>query len=113
MKTQYRKPARVLTQRDPILFAKLSIREFLQWLFFGVLFYLTYNQLLGGLDFFLKLGVVGFMAMIAFAFIHAPVNGLAGIEWLYINLRYRLDGDKHHTLAPSEMEMEIEKVELP
>ncbi len=42
---EYSLPAKVLTNRDPILMNRLSIREFLQWLFFFGLIYLGFNFL--------------------------------------------------------------------
>mgnify|MGYP001080868678 FL=1 len=95
---EYRLPAKVLTNRDPILMNRLSIREFLQWLFFFGLIYLGFNFL--PFDFYIRMVIATCIAMFAFLFIHAPINGLAGIEWLYIWLRYRLEKRQHHTQPP-------------
>ena len=95
---EYRLPAKVLTNRDPILMNRLSIREFLQWLFFFGLIYLGFNFL--PFDFYIRMVIATCIAMFAFLFIHAPINGLAGIEWLYIWLRYRLEKRQHRTQPP-------------
>ncbi len=95
---EYRLPARVLTNRDPILMNRLSIREFLQWLFFFGLIYLGFNFL--PFDFYIRMVIATCLGMFAFLFIHAPINGLGGIEWLYIWLRYRLEKRQHHTQPP-------------
>jgi hypothetical protein len=95
---EYRLPAKVLTNRDPILMNRLSIREFLQWLFFFGLIYLGFNFL--PFDFYIRMVIATCIGMFAFLFIHAPINGLGGIEWLYIWLRYRLEKRQHHTQPP-------------
>lgn len=98
---EYRLPARVLTNRDPILMNRLSIREFLQWLFFFGLIYLGFNFL--PFDFYIRMIIGACIGMFAFLFIHAPINGLGGLEWLYIWLRYRLETRQHHTQPPLSM----------
>lgn len=95
---EYRLPAKVLTNRDPILMNRLSIREFVQWLFFFGLIYLGFNFL--PFEFYVRIVVAACLAMFAFLFIHAPINGLGGIEWLYIWLRYRLEKKRHKTQPP-------------
>ncbi len=95
---EYRLPAKVLTNRDPVLMNRLSIREFLQWLFFFGLIYLGFNLL--PFEFYIRLVVAACIAMFAFLFIHAPINGLGGIEWLYIWLRFRLEAKRHKTQPP-------------
>lgn len=98
---EYRLPARVLTNRDPILMNRLSIREFVQWLFFFGLIYLGFNFL--PFEFYFRIIVAACIAMFAFLFIHAPINGLGGIEWLYIWLRYRLEKKRHRTQPPASL----------
>lgn len=93
---EYRLPAKVLTNRDPILLNKLSIREFLQWLFFFLVVYFVFRTLPFGLE--VKLVVSGIILMFAMLFIHSPINGLAGIEWLFIHLRFALEKKKHLTI---------------
>jgi hypothetical protein len=95
---EYRLPAKVLTNRDPILMNRLSIREFLQWLFFFGIIYLSFNLL--PFDFYFRLIVAASLAVFAFMFIHVPINGLGGIEWLYIGLRFRLEKKRHQTQPP-------------
>ncbi|OJV93784.1 MAG: hypothetical protein BGO39_15560 [Chloroflexi bacterium 54-19] len=92
---EYRLPARVLTNRDPVLMNRLSIREFVQWLFFFGLIYISFNLLPFNFPIRLVIGVS--LAMFAALFIHAPINGLAGIEWLFIWLRFHLEKHSHHT----------------
>lgn len=92
---EYRLPAKVLTNRDPVLMNRLSIREFVQWLFFFGLIYVSFNLLPFNFPIRLVIGVS--LAMFAALFIHAPINGLAGIEWLFIWLRFRLEKRNHHT----------------
>lgn len=100
---EYRLPAKVLTNRDPILMNRLSIREFVQWLFFFGLIYLGFNFI--PFEFYFRIVVAACIAMFAFLFIHAPINGLGGIEWLYIWLRYRLEKKRHRTQPPSSLSL--------
>ncbi len=100
---EYRLPAKVLTNRDPILLNKLSIREFVQWAFFFGLVYLDFNLL--PLDFYIRLIIGSVIATFAALFIHAPINGLAGLEWVYIWLRFRLEKRRHLTVAPFEADL--------
>lgn len=95
---EYRLPAKVLTNRDPILMNRLSIREFLQWLVFFGLIYVSFNLL--PFDFPIRLIIGASLAMFAALFIHAPVNGLGGIEWLFIWLRFQLEKKQHRTQPP-------------
>lgn len=95
---EYRLPAKVLTNRDPILMNRLSIREFLQWGFFFGLIYVSFNLL--PFDFPIRLVVGASLAMFAALFIHAPINGLGGIEWLFIWLRFQLEKKRHQTQPP-------------
>lgn len=90
---EYRVPIKILTDRDPIVAGRLSIRELVQWVFFGALIYICFHYLPLPFQFNLVLGAVIFMG--AIVFIHAPVNGLSGLEWLYINFRYRLEKRLH------------------
>jgi hypothetical protein len=90
---EYRVPIKILTQRDPIIGGKLSMREMGQWMFFGVLLYLVVNILPLPLQVNLMLGA--FILMGAFIFIHIPVNGLSGIEWIFIAMRYRAERHLH------------------
>ncbi|HEX2911053.1 MAG TPA: hypothetical protein VH186_09615 [Chloroflexia bacterium] len=97
-------PAKVLTNRDPVILGKLSIREFFQWLFFFALIYLVFNTLLF-LDFTYRFIAGAVIFMLGLAFIHSPINGLAGIEWFYVYLRYLAEKSRHDTLpsiAPDE-----------
>ena len=98
---EYRLPAKVLTNRDPILLNRLSVREFLQWLFFFGLVYLSFNLL--PFEFYVRLVVAASTCIFAFLFIHSPINGLGGIEWLYIWLRYRLEKKQHQTEPPASL----------
>ncbi len=100
---EYRLPAKVLTNRDPILLNKLSIREFFQWTFFFGLIYLDFNLL--PVDFYIRLIIGAVLVTFAALFIHAPINGLAGIEWVYIWLRFRLERQRHLTVAPLEVDL--------
>ena len=95
---EYRLPAKVLTNRDPILMNRLSIREFLQWLVFFGLIYVNFNLL--PFDFPIRLVIGASVAMFAALFIHAPINGLGGIEWLFIWLRFGLEKKRHYTQPP-------------
>ncbi len=95
---EYRLPAKVLTNRDPILMNRLSIREFLQWGFFFGLIYISFNLL--PFDFPIRLVIGASLAMFAALFIHAPINGLGGIEWLFIWLRFQLEKRRHQTQPP-------------
>lgn len=92
---EYRVPIKILTQRDPIIGGKLSMRELGQWVFFLILIYLAFNVL--PLPFQINIAIGGTLLMVAFVFIHVPVNGLSGIEWIYINIRYRLEKALHLT----------------
>ena len=94
---EYRVPIKILTQRDPIIGGKLSIRELAQWLFFATLLYFVLN--VSPLPFQFNAGIAGLILMIAVVFIHVPVNGLAGIEWIFINTRYSLERKSHRTLG--------------
>jgi hypothetical protein len=98
---EYRLPAKVLTNRDPILMNRLSIREFLQWGFFFGLIYVSFNIL--PFDFPIRLVIGASLAMFAALFIHAPINGLGGIEWLFICLRFQLEKGKHQTQPPMNL----------
>ncbi len=100
---EYRLPAKVLTNRDPILLNKLSMREFFQWTFFFGLIYLDFNLL--PVDFYIRLIIGAVLATFAALFIHAPINGLSGIEWVYIWLRFRLEKQRHLTVAPLELDL--------
>ncbi len=100
---EYRLPAKVLTNRDPILLNKLSMREFFQWTFFFGLIYLDFNLL--PVDLYIRLIIGAVLVTFAALFIHAPINGLAGIEWVYIWLRFRLEKQRHLTVAPLEVDL--------
>lgn len=95
---EYRVPARVLTNRDPIILNKLSLREFFQWAVFFILIYFSFNAL--PLDFVFKLVIGASIATFGALFIHAPVNGLAGVEWAYIYLRFAAEKKRHKTVPP-------------
>lgn len=95
---EYRVPARVLTNRDPVILNKLSFREFFQWGIFFILIYLSFNSL--PLDFTFKLITGVAIATFAALFIHSPINGLAGIEWVYIFSRFAFEKKQHRTAAP-------------
>jgi hypothetical protein len=101
--TEYRLPAKVLTNRDPIFLNRLSVRELAQWLIFGGLLYLLAK--LSPLPFTFNILIGGVILIFAGLFIHAPVNGLAGIEWIYIYVRYVLEKRQHHLVAPVEVEL--------
>ena len=97
---EYRVPAKLLNSRDPIILNKLSMGEAAQWLLFGFLMYLSFNAL--PLDGTFRLVIAGSIFMAGLAFIHSPINGLAGIEWSFIYLRFNLEKKWHRTLPPVE-----------
>lgn len=99
---EYRVPAKVLTNRDPIILNKLSLREFFQWAIFFILIYLSFNAL--PLDFTFKLVIGAAVGTFGALFIHAPINGLAGIEWVYIYLRFAAEKKRHKTVPPLTIE---------
>ena len=43
----------------------------------------------------IKAILAAFILMGAVIFIHVPVNGLAGIEWIFVSVRYRLERRLH------------------
>lgn len=90
---EYRVPVKLLTNRDPIIGEQLSIREMAQWLVVVGLVYLFFK--LTPLPFQINLIVAGVALMAAVVFIHVPVNGLSGLEWIFINVRYRLEKKLH------------------
>ena len=100
---EYRVPAKLLTRREPIFFNRLSVLEAVQWGILGVLAYFGLNLLPFG--FVYKVGVLGAMAMVGFVFIHVPVNGLTGLEWLYILLRYRIEEEQHQAKPPLSLNL--------
>ncbi len=100
---EYRVPAKLLTRREPIFFNRLSVLEAVQWGILGVLAYFGLNLLPFG--FVYKVGVLGAMAMIGFVFIHVPINGLTGLEWLYIVLRFRVEEDQHLAEPPLSLNL--------
>lgn len=96
---EYRLPAKVLTNRDPVILNKLSIREFFQWAFFFMLVYFIFNDL-PELNFTIRLVVAACIVTFGGLFIHAPLNGLAGIEWIYVYIRFVVEKSRHRTAAP-------------
>jgi hypothetical protein len=96
---EYRVPAKLLNSRDPVILNKLSMGEAAQWFVFGVLIYFTFNS---PLDFTFKLVIGTLLFMAGLAFIHSPINGLAGIEWSYIYLRFNVEKRQHQTEPPLE-----------
>lgn len=116
---EYRVSAKLLTRREPIFFNRLSVLEAVQWGILGLAAYLGLNLLPFGLVY--KVGVLAAMIMVGFVFIHVPVNGLTGLEWLYIMLRFRVEEDQHLADPPlalnlptfSRLDMElVEEIEL-
>lgn len=97
---EYFIPVRVLTNRDPIILGKLSMREFFQWCFFFGLIYLAFNAL-PQVDFTFRLVAGAVFFMMGLAFIHSPINGLAGIEWGYMFLRFFVERNRHDTIESS------------
>lgn len=108
---EYRIPAKVLTNRDPILLGKLSIREFFQWAFFFVLVYVAFNLL--PFIFTIKLVMAAIVVVFGGLFIHSPINGLAGIEWLYVYVRFGLEKKRHLTIAPLPPDAMLPGGQLP
>ena len=96
---EYRVPIKILTNRDPIIAGHFSILELVQWLFFGTLIYVCINLLPLPFQFNLSCGAL--ILMFAAVFIHAPVNGLSGLEWIFIYLRFNLEKRQHHTAGVS------------
>jgi hypothetical protein len=92
---EFRVPAKLLTNRDAIFLNRLSMREMVQWLIIIGLVYVTFNYI--PLDFIFKLVIIATLLSFGFLFIHAPINGLAGIEWLWIFSRYKLETKFHQT----------------
>ena len=90
---EYRIPVKVLTNRDPIIAGKLSLREMGQWVVALVLLYIVLNLMPG--PFQIKAILAAILIMGAVVFIHIPINGLAGIEWVFINFRYRAEKRLH------------------
>jgi hypothetical protein len=94
---EYRVPAKLLTNRDPIILNVLSFRELAQWGVVSGLIYLEFNLL--PLDFLIKVFLTSTLLILGFTFIHVPVNGLAGIEWCWVWLRFKLEKRLHKTVA--------------
>jgi hypothetical protein len=97
---EFRVPAKLLTNRDAIFLNRLSMREMFQWLVILALVYVTFNYI--PLEFIFKLVIIALLLSFGFLFIHAPINGLAGIEWLWIFMRYKLEKKFHQTNAAVE-----------
>ena len=102
---EYRVPVKLLTRREPIFFNRLSVLEAAQWLAVGAITYFIFNLLPLGLV--LKIGFLGGLLMLGFVFIHVPINGLTGIEWLYIALRFRLEEEQHQAQPPLTVSLPI------
>ena len=100
---EYRVPVKLLTKREPIFFNRLSGLETAQWLVIGALTYFVMNALPLGLV--LKGGVIGGIFMVGALFIHIPLNGLTGLEWLFIALRFRVEEEQHQTTAPNTLSL--------
>jgi hypothetical protein len=97
---EYRVPAKLLNSRDPIILGKVSLGEAGQWIVFLVLVYVSFNML--PLDGTFRLVIAFSIFMAGVAFIHSPINGLAGIEWAFIYTRFNLEKKLHRTLPPLE-----------
>lgn len=93
---EYRVPAKLLTNRDPIILNVLSFRELAQWGILSGLIYLEFNVL--PLDFLIKVFLTSTLLILGFTFIHVPMNGLAGIEWCWVWLRFKLEKRLHKTV---------------
>ncbi len=102
---EYRVPVKLLTRREAIFFNRLSVLETVQWLAVGALAYLGFNLM--PLDFTVKVGVLGTLVMAGMVFIHVPINGLTGIEWFFIALRYRLEEDRHYGEPPTVLSLPV------
>ncbi len=100
---EYRVPVKLLTKREPIFFNRLSGLETAQWVIVGALTYFVMNTL--PLDLVLKVGLITAIFMTGVLFIHIPMNGLTGLEWLFIALRFRVEEEQHQAAAPHTLNL--------
>jgi hypothetical protein len=93
-------PEPCMSHKEKIILGLISLGEFAQWLVVGVLLYLVTGVL--PLDFIFKTTAAAVLLFSGVTFIHMPLNGLTGLEWIRVFFRYRLEeGEGLHHGKPS------------